>query len=133
MQARNFRYLIALSLVGLSSCSHGGSQSGAAPAVVAARTPRKIETFTGEVIKVAEGYRFKPANDPNNLQRFTRAKKSGNYVYEELNLRKYFGKTLVVSGESVPGWLLEVNVVGQWLRPGEPRGSTLTGPEPPAR
>ena len=77
-----------------------------------------------------EGYRFLRSDDPSNLQRLTRAKKMKEAVAKEIQLRKYFGKTLVVQGESQEDWILGAEVLGQWLRPGEPRGSTLTGPEP---
>jgi hypothetical protein len=116
-----------LNLLVLGACSHGPRQASPPPE---ARGP--IENFTGVVVKVDEGYRFKPLNQPENLQRFTHAKGGTDLQADEINLRKYFGKTLVVKGDSRHGWLLRAVVVGQWNRPGETRGPTLTGPEPKA-
>ncbi len=125
------QFFAALSLLCLFACSHGANHNASAAAAVKAR--RQIDSFTGQIVKVEEGYRFKSLNDQENLQRITRAKRGNNYETEEINLRKYFGKTLVIRGDSDDGWILEAVVLGQWLRPGEQRGSTLTGPEPKAR
>ena len=124
------QFVAALSLLCLFACSHGANHSSQ---TAASKTRRQIDTFTGQIVKVDEGYRFKPLNSQGNLLRVTRARKGNNYETEELNLRKYFGKTLVVRGDSDEGWILEVVILGQWLRPGEKRGSTLTGPEPEKR
>ena len=122
------RFFAALGLFCLFACSHRVNHSS--QTVATAKTRRQIDKFTGQIVKVDEGYRFKPLNDKENLQRLTRARKGNKYEAEEINLRKYFGKTLVVRGDSDDGWILEAVVLGQWLRPGEQTGSTLTGPEP---
>ena len=127
MKSFAFRSFAALNLLVLGACSHGPKQASAPPEV---RGP--IGTYTGQIVKVEEGYRFKPLEEPENLQRLTRAKGGTDLAAEEINLRKYFGKTLVVKGDSRHGWLLRAAVVGQWNRPGETRGPTLTGPEPKA-
>jgi hypothetical protein len=95
--------------------------------------PGEKGKFTGLVVKVDEGYRFQRSDDPSNLQQLTKAKKSKDFKDEEIQLRKYFGKTLAVQGESREGWIAGAEVLGQWLHPGEIRGSTLTGPEPKTR
>src|SRR4051812_44956079 len=58
------------------------------------RSPR--ETMTGQVVLVAEGYRFRPNDSPDNLYRLTRATRSNELVNLEVHLRKYYGKTLAV-------------------------------------
>jgi hypothetical protein len=81
-------------------------------------------------VKVDEGYRFKPQDDPEHLLRFTHAGKSRDFVTEEFSLRKYFKKTIVVRGRLAGDWFTRIGVQGQWLRPGERRSATLIGPEP---
>jgi hypothetical protein len=125
------QFFAALSLLCFFACSHRANQD--AQTAATAKAPRHIETFTGKILKTDDGYRFKPLSDQENLQRITRAKRGNNYETEEINMRKYFGKTLVIRGDSDDGWILEAVVLGQWLRPGEKRGSTLTGPEPKPR
>jgi hypothetical protein len=120
-------------VVCLFGCSHGPKESAVSQTASTSASPRRFETLTGQVVKVDQGYRFKPTNNPEHLLRFTHAKKSSEFVAEEFILRKYFGKTLVVRGHVEGEWLAEAAVTGQWLHPGEPRGSTLTGPEPQGR
>jgi hypothetical protein len=122
-------FSVVFGLTCLCACSHGPKQSSE-PAASVKEESGPIETYTGTVVKTDEGYRFKPEKDPENLQRFTRSKRGANLASDEIDLRKYFGKTLVVKGDYRHGWLLRATVLGQWLRPGEPRGATLLGPEP---
>ena len=124
-----FPCTLLVSLTCLCACARGPREE------TVRETPGPIEQFTGQIVRIESetgevGYRFKPQNEPENLQRFTRAKGGSDLASLEINLRKYFGKTLVVQGDSRRGWLLRATVLGQWLRPGEKRGSTLLGPEP---
>lgn len=120
------KFLVALGLISLCGCGLFGNHNEKVP-----EPPRELATFTGEVVRAEGGYRFKPLKETNNL-RLTRAKRGPNrdLVAEEINLRKYFGKTLTVRGTRMDEWLLRAEVLGQWLRPGEKHGSTLIGPEP---
>jgi hypothetical protein len=121
------RYAVAaFGLICLSGCGiFGGHHEKVA------EPPREVATFTGKVVWTESGYRFQPLQETNTL-RLTRAKggPKRDLVAEEINLRKYFGKTLTVRGTRMEEWILKAQVLGQWLRPGEKRGSTLTGPEP---
>jgi hypothetical protein len=83
--------------------------------------------FTGKVVLVGEGYRFRPL-DSEDVFRLTKAKRSREFEHEEMILRKYYEKTLVVRGTREGDWIWEAEVIGQWLRPGERRGSNVLAP-----
>jgi hypothetical protein len=126
------RFVLPLAVVFSALCLCGCGDFGRWAFATEKRTssvPREIATFKGEVVYVSVGYRFKPSEEPENLRRLTKAKSGNNYEAKEINLRKYLGKTLTVRGESEGGWILEADIIGQWLRPGEMSGSNLTGPK----
>jgi len=123
--------LVVFSAVGLFACSRGGNQTAAAPAAVMADVRGPSQTFTGEVVRRNGEYRFKLlGEEPEKIQRLTRSRDPHEFASDEIHLRKYYGKTIVVKGIAHDDWIVKADVVGQWLRPGEPRGSTLVGPEP---
>ncbi len=109
--------------IGISACSLGEPR---APAAVSGH----FENFTGEVVKRSGEYRFRPFGEPEQIQRLSRSKNPRDFASDEIHLRKYYGKTIVVKGILADDWIAKADIVGQWLRHGEPRGSTLTGPEP---
>ena len=124
----NFAKVIAaLSLICLASCSFftGISEKPEKPE----KPTGPLVTLTGEVIRTENGYRFKPLKETEALH-LTKATARKEAAAEEINLRKYFGKTLVIRGQRQDDWIFRAEVMGQWLRPGEKRGSTLLGPEP---
>ena len=121
--------LAASLFVIISACSHGDRPVAAEPAAPAA-VSGQAETFTGEVVRRNGEYRFRSLGEPEQIQRLTRSKDPREFASDEIHLRKYYGKTIVVKGISAGDWIAKADIVGQWLRPGEARGSTLTGPEP---
>ena len=128
----------ALTALCLVACHLGERTTPASEA--AAKTPRHTETFTGEVVKRNNEYRFRLLTQPQpeatvepapeQILRLTRANNASDFVSEEIHMRKYYGKTIVVKGQLDEDWIAKADIVGQWLRPGETRGSTLVGPEP---
>jgi hypothetical protein len=48
---------------------------------------------------------------------------------EEITLKKYYEKTLAVQGRREGEWIWSAEIVGQWLHPGEARGSNLNAPD----
>lgn len=113
-------------------CAHDEKSGSAAPA--SRRVTGQFETFTGNITKTDEGYRFSPDDAPETLQRLTRADERANFEDDELHMRKYYGKQIVIRGVVAGnGWIARVQVIGQYVRSGESRGPTLTGPEPKAK
>jgi hypothetical protein len=88
----------------------------------------QTETFSGKVVLVAPGYRLK-LSESEELVRLTRAKKRSEMATEEITLKKYYEKTLAVQGRREGEWIWSAEIVGQWLHPGEARGSNLNAPD----
>ena len=97
------------------------------PAPSTAKLQGKYETFTGKVVLAAEGYRLR-LSDSNDDLRITRAKQRTELASEEINLRKYYEKTLAVHGRRENEWIWDAEIVGQWTRPGESTGPNLLAP-----
>jgi hypothetical protein len=127
MKTLGLQLFVAVGLVGLCGCSFFAGISEKPPKSEKPEGP--LVTLTGQVIRTEDGYRFKPLKETEGL-RLTKASEKRNAVSEEIIMRKYFGKTLVIRGLRQEGWIFRVQIMGQWLRPGEKRGSTLLGPEP---
>jgi hypothetical protein len=127
MQLFAHRGLCLLAAVCLSACHLGEPRPSAAEA---AKVSSSFEKFTGQVVKRSGEYRFQPLDHPEKIQRLSRSKNPTQFAADEIHLRKYYGKTIVVQGFDAGDWIAKAEVIGQWLHPGEPRGSTLTGPEP---
>ena len=126
MKTLSLQFFAAISLVCLCGCSFFAGITEKPPP----SEPRgQLVTLTGEVIRAESGYRFKPLKETEAF-RLSKAGQARDAVSEEMNLRKYFGKTLVIRGERKGEWIIRAQIMGQWLRPGEKRGSTLLGPEP---
>lgn len=118
--------LLVFTAVCLSACHLGEKPAPAGAAPVSG----VFEKFTGQVVKRNGEYRFQPLGEPEKIQRLSRSKNPGEFASDEIHLRKYYGKTIVVQGFDAGDWIAKADIIGQWLRPGEPRGSTLVGPEP---
>ncbi|MEP7014403.1 MAG: hypothetical protein ABI925_03085 [Verrucomicrobiota bacterium] len=97
-----------------------------------AATPKpraQTETLTGKVVLVQAGYRLKLVDDESGtLFRMTQAKRTQEFVAEQINLRKYYEKTIVVRGKREEDWIWSAEVIGQWLKPGESRGANRLAP-----
>jgi hypothetical protein len=125
-----FGAVVALFL--LFGCTHGAKPPN--PAELPATTSKTpTETFTGKVILAEAGYRLRLAKEPDSLLRLTRARKSSEFAAEQINLMKYYEKTIAVRGKRQDDWIWAADIVGQWLRPGEARGSNLLAPPMPNR
>jgi hypothetical protein len=128
MKAFVLPFLATLSLACLVACSHGAKESPARPPATTSKLEGQTETFTGRVVLATPGYRLK-LPESEELLRVTRAKKRSELVAEEINLKKYYEKALAVRGRRDGEWIWAADVVGQWLRSGETRGSNLTAPD----
>lgn len=83
--------------------------------------------FTGKVVLLGEGYRLRLL-DSEKIVSLTRAKRADRFQIEQINLRKYYEKTLVVRGTLEQDWIWGAEVVGQWLKPGERRSANQLAP-----
>jgi hypothetical protein len=94
----------------------------------------QTETLTGKVVLVKAGYRIKLMDDGSGtFFRVTRGKRSREFLTEQINLRKYYEKTIVVRGKREDDWIWSAEIVGQWNKPGESRGPNLLAPPAPNR
>src|SRR4051812_40600158 len=115
---------IAVSIVGalvavaaLIGCAHDHDQAQAPVKPSSTKVRSERETIAGQVVLVAEGYRFRPNDEPNNDYRLSRADTSNELANQEIRLRKYYGKALVVKGRKQEEWLADAAVIGQFLKP----------------
>jgi hypothetical protein len=118
--------LLVFMAASLPACHLGEKPATGAAAPVSGT----FEKFTGQVVMRNGEYRFQPLDQPEKIQRLSRSRSPGAFASDEIHLRKYYGKTLVVQGYDAGDWIAKAEIIGQWLRPGETRGSTLIGPEP---
>ena len=95
-----------------------------------ARLQKKTETFTGKVVFIDGAYRFALAGEPKTLLRLTRARRETEFAAEQINLRKYYEKTLSVVGTRQDDWIWGADVVGQWTPPGGKTGHNMNAPKP---
>ena len=95
-----------------------------------AKLQKKTETFTGKVVFVDGSYRFAPINEPKTLLRLTRARRESEFTAEQIDLRKYYEKTLSVIGTRQNDWIWGADVAGQWTPPGTDTGPNMNAPKP---
>jgi hypothetical protein len=117
-------FLVAIAALGVNGC---GEFRPFAPLHPGEALRGSKETFTGKIVLVPEGYRLR-LTDSGDLVRLTRASHTGAFSIREVNLQKYYEKTLAVRAARKGEWLWGAQIVGQWLRPGESRGSNLLAP-----
>ena len=120
--------LFVLISVCFAACSHGRSRAAAAEPAVVKAAPRHTETFTGEVVKRSGEYRFKLMTapktegtaeaEPEQLVRLSRSKNAKEFASDEIKLRKYYGKIIVVKGQLDQDWIAKAEL--------ETRGVTFT-------
>ena len=91
---------------------------------------RKTEVFMGKVVLVDGAYRLRLLKNPDMLLRLTRARKESEFEKEQINLRKYYEKTISVNGTLNGDWIFGADVVGQWTPPGGDTGPNMSAPKP---
>lgn len=120
-----------LALVLLSGCSFWLQQ----PTPASERPPetakleRKTEVFTGKVVLDDGAYRLSLLKDPDTLLRLTRARKESDFTKQQINLRKYYEKTISVNGTLYGEWIFGADIVGQWVPPGGATGPNMNAPK----
>ena len=91
---------------------------------------RKTEVFTGKVVMIDGAYRLQLVKDPDTVLRLTRARKESEFAEQQINLRKYYEKTISVNGTLYGEWIFGADVVGQWVPPGGQTGPNMNAPKP---
>jgi len=105
-------------------------QPSGPPQKESAKLERKTETFTGKVVMVDGAYRFSLLKDPDTLLQVTRAHRESEFAREQINLRKYYEKTISVNGTLQDEWIWAASIVGQWTPPGGDTGPNMNAPKP---
>ena len=94
-----------------------------------AKLERKTEVFTGKVVLVDGAYRLRLLKDPDALLRLTRARRESEFPQQQINLRKYYEKTISVNGTLNGEWIFGADIVGQWTPPGGDTGPNMSAPK----
>ena len=119
-------------LLALSGCALGRKmleQPSGPPEKESAKLERKTEVFTGKVVLADGAYRFQLLKDPDTLLRLTRARKESEFAKQQINLRKYYEKTVSVNGRLYGEWIFGADIVGQWTPPGGDTGPNMNAPK----
>lgn len=94
-----------------------------------AKLERKTEVFTGKVVMVDGAYRLSLLKDPDTLLRLTRARRESEFTKHQIDLRKYYEKTISVNGTLQDEWIFGADIVGQWTPPGGATGPNMNAPK----
>jgi hypothetical protein len=104
-------------------------QPSGPPQKESVKLERKTEVFTGKVVLVDGAYRLQLSKEPDTLLRLTRARKESEFAKEQINLRKYYEKTVSVNGTLHDEWIFGADIVGQWTPPGGDTGPNMNAPK----
>ena len=116
----------------MSGCALGKKmleQPSGPPQKESAKLERKTEVFTGKVVLVDGAYRLSLVKDPDTLLRLTRARRESEFPKQQINLRKYYEKTISVNGTLFDEWIFGADIVGQWTPPGGDTGPNMNAPK----
>ena len=94
-----------------------------------AKLEKKTEVFTGKVVLVDGAYRLQLLKDPDTILRLTRARQENEFEHQQINLRKYYEKTISVNGTLYGEWIFGAVIVGQWTPPGGDTGPNMNAPK----
>jgi hypothetical protein len=89
---------------------------------------QQTERFTGQVVLDDGAYRLKLLKGGSVL-RLTRAKRESEFAAEQINLRKYYEKTLDVKGARLGDWIWAADIMGQYTPPGGDTGPNMNAPK----
>lgn len=129
---KSIAIMLSASLFALSGCALGKKmleQPSGPPQEQSAKLERKTEVFTGKVVLVDGAYRLSLLKDPDTLLRLTRARRETEFAQQQINLRKYYEKTISVNGTLQDDWIFGADIVGQWTPPGGATGPNMNAPK----
>ena len=104
-------------------------QPSGPPQKESAKLERKTEVFTGKVVLTDGAYRISLLKDPDTLLRLTRARRESEFAKQQINLRKYYEKTISVNGTLFEEWIFGADIIGQWTPPGGDTGPNMNAPK----
>jgi hypothetical protein len=104
-------------------------QPSGPPQKESAKLERKTEVHTGKVVMVDGAYRLSLLKDPDTLLRLTRARRETEFAQQQINLRKYYEKTISVNGTLYDEWIFGADIIGQWTPPGGDTGPNMNAPK----
>ena len=129
---KSIAILLSASLFALSGCALSKKmleQPSGPPQKESAKLERKTEVFTGKVVLTDGAYRISLLKDPDTLLRLTRARRESEFAKQQINLRKYYEKTISVNGTLYEEWIFGADVIGQWTPPGGDTGPNMNAPK----
>jgi len=129
---KSIAIILSVGLLTLSGCALGRKmleQPSGPPQKESAKLERKTEVFTGKVVLVDGAYRLSLLKDPDTLLRLTRARRETEFEKQQINLRKYYEKTISVNGTLQDEWIFGADIVGQWTPPGGQTGPNMNAPK----
>src|SRR6266851_3878304 len=124
--------MLLMGLLALSGCAVGRKmleQPSGPYQKPTAKLERKTEVFTGKVVMIDGAYRFQLLKDPDVILRLTRARRENEFEKQQINLRKYYEKTISVNGTLQDEWIFGADIVGQWTPPGGQTGPNMNAPK----
>ena len=129
---KSIAIIFSVGLLALSGCALGRKmfeQPSGPPQKESTKLERKTEVFTGKVVLADGAYRLSLLKDPDTLLRLTRARRESEFAKQQINLRKYYEKTISVNGTLYDEWIFGADVVGQWTPPGGDTGPNMSAPK----
>src|SRR6202045_209213 len=124
--------MFSVGLFALSGCAVGRKmmeQPSGPPQKQSTKLERNTEVFTGKVVLVDGAYRLSLVKDPDTLLRLTRARRETEFASQQINLRKYYEKTISVNGTLSDDWIFGADIIGQWTPPGGQTGPNMNAPK----
>jgi hypothetical protein len=129
---KSIAIFLSASLLALSGCTLGKKmleQPSGPPQKESTKLERKTDVFTGKVVLVDGAYRLSLLKDPDTLLRLTRARRESEFAKQQINLRKYYEKTISVNGTLYDEWIFGADIIGQWTPPGGDTGPNMNAPK----
>jgi hypothetical protein len=127
-----YSILLFAALFALSGCAVGRKlleQPSGPPQKESSKLERKTEVFTGKVVLDDGAYRLQLLKNPDTLLRLTRARRESEFAKQQINLRKYYEKTISVNGTLYGEWIFGADIIGQWTPPGGDTGPNMNAPK----
>ena len=98
------------------------------PAITPKLAPER-QDFTGKVVLADDAYRVELLKEPGSRIKLTRGRRQSEFTEQQIYLKKYFEKTIVIRGTREGDWIWGADIIGQWNKPGESQGPNMNAPK----